>query len=112
MAYLKDMNDLGLSQGNTMSMYGGSEEDSPSGMRSRRPTIVEKPNSDASMISMSRAGSMSGQLRSPDAMASLRSGTASQTVSVATSDSGGSAEERKYKDDKSKRALVVKEIVQ
>jgi hypothetical protein len=45
-------------------------------------------------------------------MSSLRSGTSSQTVSIATSDSGGSAEERKYKDDKSKRALVVKEIVE
>ncbi|OJA11753.1 hypothetical protein AZE42_02938 [Rhizopogon vesiculosus] len=110
MAYLKDMNDLGQSQGNTLSMYAGAEESSPSGMRSRRPTIVDRTNSDASTISMSRAGSMSGQLRSPDAMSSLRCGTTSQTVSVATSD--GSAEERKYKDDKSKRALVVKEIVE
>lgn len=113
MAYLKDMNDLGLSQGNTtISMCGGPEEGSPIGMRSRRPTIVDRTNSDASTISMSRAGSMSSQLRSPDAMSNLRSGTTSQTTSVATSDSGGSAEERKYKDDKSKRALVVKEIVE
>jgi hypothetical protein len=112
MAYLKDMNDLGLSQGNTTSMYGGAEEGSPSGMRSRRPTIIDRTNSDASMMSISRAGSMSSQLRSPEAMSSLRSGTSSQTVSIATSDSEGSAEERKYKDDKSKRALVVKEIVE
>jgi len=110
MAYLKDMNDLGLSQGNTMSMYGGAEEASPMGMRSRRPTIVDKASSDASTISMSRAGSMSGQLRSPDTISGLRSGTTSQTVSVANSD--GSTEERKYKDDKCKRALVVKEIVE
>jgi hypothetical protein len=53
---------------------------------------------------------MSAQLRSPDVMSSLRSGTASQTVSVAASDC--SQDERKYKDDKSKRALVVREIVE
>ncbi|KAG1757379.1 hypothetical protein EDB19DRAFT_1623707 [Suillus lakei] len=112
MAYLKDMNDLGLSQGgNTISMYSGGEESLPSGMRSRRPTIIERTNSDASAMStISRAGSMSTQLRSPDVMSGLRSGTASQTVSVAASDC--SAEERKYKDDKSKRALVVREIVE
>ncbi|KAG2129960.1 hypothetical protein DEU56DRAFT_816365 [Suillus clintonianus] len=110
MAYLKDMNDLGLSQGgNTISMYAGAEESSPS-IRSRRPTIVERTNSDASTMSISRAGSMSAQLRSPDVMSGLRSGTASQTVSVAASDC--STEERKYKDDKSKRALVVREIVE
>ncbi|KAG2350574.1 hypothetical protein BDR05DRAFT_954675 [Suillus weaverae] len=112
MAYLKDMNDLGLSQGgNTISMYSGGEENLSSGMRSRRPTIIERTNSDTSAMSaISRAGSMSAQLRSPDVMSSLRSGTASQTVSVAASDC--SQEERKYKDDKSKRALVVREIVE
>lgn len=112
MAYLKDMNDLGTSQGgNTISVYSGAEESLSSGMRSRRPTIIERTNSDTSAMStISRAGSMSAQLRSPDVMSGLRSGTASQTVSVAASD--GSQEERKYKDDKSKRALVVREIVQ
>lgn len=112
MAYLKDMNDLGLSQGgNTISMYSGGEENPSSGMRSRRPTIIERTNSDASAMSaISRAGSMSAQLRSPDVMSGLRSGTASQTVSVAASDC--SQDERKYKDDKSKRALVVREIVE
>ncbi|KIK47370.1 hypothetical protein CY34DRAFT_9078 [Suillus luteus UH-Slu-Lm8-n1] len=101
----RDMNDLGLSQGgNTISMYSGGEENSSSGMRSRRPTIIERTNSEASAMStISRAGSMSAQLRSPDVMSSLRSGTASQTVSVAASDC--SQDERKYKDDKSKRAL-------
>ncbi|KAG2146552.1 uncharacterized protein EDB93DRAFT_1227060 [Suillus bovinus] len=112
MAYLKDMNDLSLSQGgNTISMYSGGEECLSSGMSSRRPTIIERANSDTSgMSTISRAGSMSAQLRSPDTMYSLRSGTASQTVSVAASDS--SQDERKYKDDKSKRALVVREIVE
>lgn len=112
MAYLKDMNDLGLSQGgNTISMYSGGEESLSSGMRSRRPTVIERTNSDASAMStISRAGSMSAQLRSPDVMSGLRSGTASQTVSVAASDC--SQDERKYKDDKSKRTLVVREIVE
>jgi hypothetical protein len=109
MAYLKDMNDLSLSQGTTLSMYGGSPEDSPSIPRSRRPTVVERANPERTI---SRAASISGQLRSPEAMAGLRSGTASQTISVATTDSSGSSEERKYKDDKGKRALVVREIVE
>ena len=109
MAYLKDMNDLSLSQGITLSMYGGSPESSPSIPRSRRPTVVEKASSESTI---SRAASISGQLRSPETMAGLRSGTTSQTASVATTDSSGSSEERKYKDDKGKRALVVREIVE
>jgi hypothetical protein len=44
-------------------------------------------------------------------MAGLRSGSSSQTLSVATTDSNGSSEERKYKDDKGKRAMVIREIV-
>lgn len=109
MAYLKDMNDLNLSQGTTLSMYGGSPENSPSITRSRRPTVVERANSESTL---SRAASISGQLRSPEAMAGLRSGTTSQTISVATTDSSGSSEERKYKDDKGKRALVIREIIE
>ncbi|KAG8219966.1 hypothetical protein J3R82DRAFT_971 [Butyriboletus roseoflavus] len=109
MAYLKDMNDLNLSQGTTLSMYGGSPEDSLSISRSRRPTVVEKANSEGTV---SRAASISGQLRSPEAMAGLRSGTTSQTISVATTDSSGSSDERKYKDDKGKRALVIREIIE
>ncbi|KAF8140081.1 hypothetical protein EV363DRAFT_326100 [Boletus edulis] len=109
MAYLKDMDDLSLSQGTTMSMYGGSPEDSLSPSRSRRPTVVERVNSEGTI---SRAASISGQLRSPEAMAGLRSGTPSRTISVATTDSSGSSDERKYKDDKGKRALVIREIVE
>ncbi|KAH0838462.1 hypothetical protein J3R83DRAFT_6774 [Lanmaoa asiatica] len=109
MAYLKDMNDLNLSQGITLSMYGGSPEDSLSITRSRRPTVAERTNAESTI---SRAASISGQLRSPEAMAGLRSGTTSQTISVATTDSSGSSEERKYKDDKGKRALVIREIIE
>jgi hypothetical protein len=41
----------------------------------------------------------------------MRSGTSSQTLSVVTTDSSGSQEERKFKDDKGKRAMVIREIV-
>ena len=52
-------------------------------------------------------------LRSSDAILGLRSGSTTQTNSVATTDSTGSnGEERKFKDDKSKRARVVREIVE
>jgi hypothetical protein len=109
MAYLKDMNDLSLSQGATLSMYRGSEE-LPSIPRSRRPTVVE--NRANSENTISRASSMSGQLRSPETIAGLRSGTTSRTISVATTDSSSSSEERKYKDDKGRRALIVREIIE
>ncbi|KAF9229502.1 hypothetical protein BS17DRAFT_688846 [Gyrodon lividus] len=110
MAYLKDMNDLSLSQGPSLSMYGGSPEELPGIARSRRPTVVESRANSENTIS--RASSISGQLRSPETMAGSRSGTTSRTISIATTDSSGSSEERKYKDDKGKRALVVREIVE
>ena len=109
MAYLKDMNDLSLFQGTTLSVYGGSPDDPVVAARSRRPTVVDRANPESII---SRAASISSQLRSPEVMAGLRSGTTSQTISVATTDSSGSSEERKYKDDKGKRALVVREIVE
>jgi hypothetical protein len=52
----------------------------------------------------------SGQLRSAESMAGLRDGSSALTLSVATTDSCGS-DERKFKDDKGKRAMVVQEIV-
>ena len=114
MAYLKDMNDLGLSQqSNTTSMYGGTTDDTLV-TRSRRPTIVEGPREVSMALSGPIAASMSdsaGQLRPTESMAGLRSGSSTQTLSVATTDSNGSSEERKFKDDKGKRAMVVREIV-
>ncbi|KAJ8702843.1 hypothetical protein PTI98_001520 [Pleurotus ostreatus] len=110
MAYLRDMNDLGLSQAqpNPMSMYGAPSEEALSTARSRRPTVSEGSR-DVSMI----AGSSDypNHLRSAEAMAGLRSGTASQTMSVATDSSAGSSDERKFKDDKGKRAMIIREIV-
>ena len=54
------------------------------------------------------------QLRSIESRMGLRSGSTTQTNSVATTDSNGSGsgEERKWKDDKGKRQRVVKEIVE
>jgi len=108
MAYLKDMNDLNQTQTTSLSSYGSSDENGGGASRSRRPTIVDRGVSDGSI---SRSGS-SGQLRSMEAMAGLRDGNPTQTMSVATTDSSGSGEERKFKDDKSKRAMVVREIVE
>lgn len=115
MAYLKDMNDLGLSQqSNPLSMYGAATDDALN-PRSRRPTIVEGQRDVSIALSGSTAVSSSsdssGQLRSSEAMAGLRNGSSTQTLSVATTDSSGSSEERKFKDDKGKRAMVVREIV-
>ena len=117
MAYLRDMNDLSLPQTNTSSIYGGSTPPSDgvgSGARSRRPTMIDSARvvSDGSFTSGSRSNS-SDQLRSMESIARLRSLSSSQTASVATTDSSGSngGEERKFKDDSGKRAMIVREIV-
>ncbi|TFY78491.1 hypothetical protein EWM64_g5520 [Hericium alpestre] len=119
MAYLRDMNDLSLSQTNTFSIYGqslSSADLSGSGTRSRRPTLVETGRvvSDGSMNSMPSIGGSSDQLRSMESIARLRSLSSAQTASVVTTDSNGSSggEERKYKDDSGKRAMIVREIVE
>ncbi|KAH9486751.1 Guanine exchange factor for Rac 30 [Psilocybe cubensis] len=112
MAYLKDMNDLGAfqQQQNMLSMYGSSAQDEHLAARSRRPTVVERESSTASSSSTTMVDS-TGHLRSSDSIAGLRSGSSSQTLSVATTDSSGSSEERKFKDDKGKRAMVIREIL-
>lgn len=111
MAYLRDMNDLAQSQQpNPISMYGGSgDEPIVGGARSRRPTMVEREHS--MMSTGSGSTDASSQLRSSDSIMALRSGTSSQTLSVATTDSSSSMDERKYKDDKGKRTKVIQEIV-
>ncbi|GBE78268.1 hypothetical protein SCP_0111510 [Sparassis crispa] len=119
MAYLRDMHDLGLSQTNTMSVYGSAVEIAPSGLRSRRPTVVDNGRlpseiSVSSIASGSSRPESSVQLRSTESRIGLRGGSATQTNSVATTDSAGSAggEERKYKDDKGKRAMIIREIIE
>lgn len=69
-------------------------------------------------VSMALSGStavsssdVSAHLRPSESMSGLRNGTLSQTLSVATTDSSSSMEERKFKDDKGKRAMVIREIV-
>lgn len=113
MAYLKDMNDLGLSQqSNPMSIYGAATDEvlSP---RSRRPTMVDGQQREVSTAlgSSPTSSELTGQLRSMDSIAGLRSGSSTQTLSVVTTDSNGSLDERKFKDDKGKRAMIVREIV-
>lgn len=107
MAYLRDMNDLGMSQqNNVVSMYSPADDVSS---RPRRATVAEREVSIA--LSGSTAVSSIEHLRSLESMGRARSGTSSQTLSVATSDSNSSLEERKFKDDKGKRAMVIREIV-
>ena len=118
MAYLRDMNDLSVTQFGLVSMYSPSSPDmAGSGPRSRRPTTADsgRVTSDGTLgsFSASRSGS-SDQLRSPESIAHLRSLNMSQTSSIATTDSGGSVngEERKFKDDGGRRMKIVKEIVE
>ena len=113
MSYLRDMHDLSQTQAQTMSMYGGLPPAETPPTRSRRPTMVDggrlpSDTSTASIASSSRPESMT--LRSTEG----RIGMTTQTNSVATTDSTGSggAEERKHKDDKAKRARVIREIVE
>ena len=118
MAYLRDMNDLSVTQLGLMSMYSPSSPD-VAGSRplSRRPTIADngRVTSDGTLnsLAVSLSGS-SDQLRSPESIAHLRSLNSSQTNSIATTDSGGSAngEERKFKDDGGRRIKIVKEIIE
>jgi len=110
MAYLKDMNDLSqVQQSNPLSMYGSSSDEVPH-PRSRRPTIVDTREGSMGSSGGSTTDS-STQLRSAESIAGMRSGSSSQTLSVATTDSTGSQDERKFKDDRSKRAMVIREIV-
>ncbi|KAG2023276.1 signal transducer [Coprinopsis cinerea AmutBmut pab1-1] len=109
MAYLKDMNDLAQSQQpNPLSMYG---DESLPGSRSRRPTVVDRSRENSMVSTGSGSESSGSQLRSMESIAALRSGTSSQTLSVATTDSASSMDERKYKDDKGKRTKIIQEIV-
>ncbi|EPQ60882.1 hypothetical protein GLOTRDRAFT_53441 [Gloeophyllum trabeum ATCC 11539] len=117
MAYLKDMHDLGSSQGSILSVYGSPVVDGGSStVGFRRPTLVEggRVTSDGSIASTSSMSS--SQLRSPESSTMLRAGSATQTLSVATTESGGSGqageEERKYKDNKGKRGMIVREIIE
>ena len=117
MSYLRDMHDLSQTQAQTMSVYGGLPPAETPPTRSRRPTMVDNGRlpSEASVASLGSGGSSASR---PESM-TLRStegrvGMTTQTNSVATtgSDGSGSGEERKYKDDKAKRARVIREIVE
>lgn len=111
MAYLRDMNDLGASQQNGIPSMHNASEDTVS-TRPRRATGVDRD------VSMALSGTTvvssldsAAHLRSSDSIGRKRSGTSSQTLSVVTTDSSSSVEERKFKDDKGKRAMVIREIL-
>ncbi|CCM01936.1 uncharacterized protein FIBRA_04009 [Fibroporia radiculosa] len=113
MAYLRDMHDLGLTYANVTPV------DPLGGIRSRRPTVVESrlpsDTSLGSVVSVSSTPSRPGstaQLRSSESWSGLRTGSTTQTNSVATTDSSGSGEERKHKDDRGKRSKIIREIVE
>ncbi|KZT43792.1 hypothetical protein SISSUDRAFT_1039690 [Sistotremastrum suecicum HHB10207 ss-3] len=95
--------------------------------RMRRPNWVDfgpsRMNLDMTMSTISLSGTStpgsSVPLRASDSSASLRdptSGTSSNTISMFTNDSGSSGgighEERKHKDDKGRRAKIIREIVE
>lgn len=111
MAYLKDMNDLGASQQpNTFS--SPVSEEAVTTTRSRRPTLVDGGREVSMALSGTTLVSSEGShLRPRESVSGIRSGGSLQTMSVATTDSTGSNEERVYKDDKGKRSMVVREIV-
>lgn len=114
MAYLKDMNDLTmLSQGSVMSMYGNLAPMD----RARRPTLADsaRSQSETSMDSLDSASTQttsSGHMNSFESMAGNRSVSTNATMSIATTDSGDSGEERKYKDDKGRRMMIIREIIE
>ncbi|EMD41815.1 hypothetical protein CERSUDRAFT_110381 [Gelatoporia subvermispora B] len=115
MAYLRDMHDLGLSQSNTTSVYGSA--DTVVGLRSRRPTIAEggrmpSESSTTSLISPPVSRPESVGFQSSESRGALRSGSTTQTNSVATTDSAESGGERKFKDEPTKRARIIREIVE
>jgi hypothetical protein len=121
MAYLRDLNDLSLP-------IGPPKPPVPTdNIRSRRPTLADGGRSmtDSSIISdgadgASMVGStvsgISSQLRSSESMSGLRNVPVSQILSVASTDSEESASPspgpRKFKDDRSKRSMIVREIVE
>ena len=115
MAYLKDMNDLNQSSAPPPVTHPTSTSDEGVGLgtRSRRPTVVESGRgiSDSAVTQTQLLASF-GQLRSTETVAGVRNSNPTQTLSTVTTDSNGSGEERKYKDDKAKRAMVVREIVE
>ena len=81
------------------------------GARLRRPTAGGEGGRETSVsVALSGTTSSSGASRPTDSVHSSRG--RSQTFSMVTSSSGDSGEERKFKDDKSKRVMVVREIVE
>lgn len=114
MAYLRDMNDLTtISQGSVLSVYGPSSIE-----RMRRPTVVEdtrlrSETSIDSVDSSTSTANVSLSMRSFESGTGVRSTSSNTTMSVVTTDSSGSGgDERRSKDDRGKRKMVIREIVE
>jgi hypothetical protein len=108
MAYLRDMNDLASSTNPPIpGPYIPSHEEQPgSTLHSRRPTLAAiDPVSELPPMN----GSAPSSFRQIESVPSSR--TSSQTFSVATSTSNDSGGDRRL-DDKGKRAMVVREIIE
>jgi hypothetical protein len=96
---------------NTSSMFSASTVGTTASVFSNASTTTGT----SSVISSGSDGNsqLPSHLRGMTSNHALRSGQNSQTASVATTDSAGSVpEERVFKDDKGKRAMIVREIVE
>ncbi|KAJ6516319.1 Dbl homology domain-containing protein [Mycena sanguinolenta] len=109
MGYLKDVNDLELSQhGAAMGVAGaGVDEALQLRLRLRQATMarLDWPIWEAEP---DREGSLDSALRAMESMMGIRDRSPTQTNSVLTADT---SEERKFKDDNNKRATVARKIV-
>ena len=114
MEYLRDMNDLGSvsQQKNATSMVNGSE-DVVAAARPRRALDRDDASLALSGTTIAASSEFVSHLRSSDVFGRNRSGSGSSwTLSVASTDTSNTVEERKFKDDKGKRAIkVIREIV-
>ncbi|KAF7354928.1 DH domain-containing protein [Mycena sanguinolenta] len=117
MGYLKDMNDLELPQQAAAMGVSDTGVDEALQFRLRRPTTARLgwPTWGVEFNwegSMSRnESSLESALRAMESMMGLQSRSLTRTNSVATMDSSVSVDERKFKDDKSKRAMVSRQII-
>jgi hypothetical protein len=108
MNYLRDMSDLGGGPSREGSMDEFPSKSSAGSSSLARQSAAE--GSFSSATSLSNSSSSAGRpkvLRSAPSATSLRGG-----LSEHTADSAGSSDEKKFKEDKKKRANVIREIVE